>query len=59
MRIKDKTQFTLGILNILLAITGTIILIAQHRTQRLPFFVICFICGINGILNGVERKGRF
>lgn len=59
MRIKDKTQFTLGIFNILLAIAGTIILIAQRRTQRLPFLVICFICGIIGVLNGVERKGRF
>lgn len=58
MRIKDKTQFTLGIFNILLAITGTIIFIAQRKTEKIPILIICFACGIIGIINGIETKAQ-
>ena len=58
MRIKDKTQFALGIINILLAITGVIILIAQHRTRGLPLLGICFCCGISSILMSIETKAQ-
>ena len=58
MRIKDKAQFALGVFDILLAITGTIIFIAQHRTGKLPIFGICFACGIICILNGIESKAQ-
>ncbi len=58
MRIKDKTQFALGTINILLAITGAINLIAQHRISRFPFLGICFVCGIISIINGVETKAQ-
>ena len=58
MRIKDKTQFALGIINILTAITGAIILIAQHRTERFALLGICFVCGIAGVLSGIETKAQ-
>lgn len=58
MRIKDKAQFVLGVFNILLAITGIIIIIFQHRSGKLPLFGICFACGIISILNGIETKAQ-
>ena len=58
MRIKDKTQFALGVINILLAITGTIIFIAQHRTRGFSLLGICLGCGITGILRGIETKAQ-
>lgn len=58
MRIKDKAQFTLGVFNILLAITGIIIIIVQHRTEKLPLLGICFACGIISILNSIETKAQ-
>lgn len=58
MRIKHKMQFALGIINILLAITGIIIIIFQHRSGKLPLFGICFTCGIISILNGIETKAQ-
>lgn len=58
MRIKDKTQFALGIINILLAITVAITLIVQHRTRKLALLGICIICGISGILRGIETKAQ-
>lgn len=58
MRIKDKGQFALGVFNILISIIGLIILIFQHRTRELLLLVICFACGITGILNGIETKAQ-
>lgn len=58
MRIKDKTQFALGISNILLAITAAITLIAQHRTRGFALLGICLICGISGVLRGIETKAQ-
>lgn len=58
MRIKDKAQFVLGVFNILLAITGIIIIIFQHRSGKLPLLGICFACGIINILNGIETKAQ-
>lgn len=58
MRIKDKAQFALGVFNILLAITGIIIIIVQHGTKKLPLLGICFACSIIGILNGIETKAQ-
>lgn len=42
----------------MLAITGIIIIIVQHRIRKLPLLVICFACGIFGILNGIETKAQ-
>ena len=56
MRIKDKAWFTLGVFNILISIIGLIILIVQHRTRELLLLGVCFACGINGIINGIETK---
>lgn len=58
MRIKDKVQFELGVFNILLAITGIIIIMVQHRTGKLPLLVICFAFGIISILNSIETKAQ-
>jgi hypothetical protein len=58
MRIKDKGQFALGIFNILISITGLIILIVQHRIKEFSLLGICFACGITGILNGIETQAQ-
>lgn len=58
MRIKDKVQFELGVFNILLAITGIIIIMVQHRTGKLPLLGICFAFGIISILNSIETKAQ-
>ena len=58
MRIKHKMQFALGIINILLAITGAIILIAQHRTERFTMLGICLAWGIISILSSIETKAQ-
>lgn len=58
MRIKDKGQFALGVINILISIIVLIILIVQHRIRELPLLGICFACGITGILNGIETKAQ-
>lgn len=58
MRIKSKMQFLLGIYNILLSIVGAIILVVQHRTERLVILGICFACGIISILNSIETEAQ-
>lgn len=58
MKIKDKGQFALGVFNILLSIVGGVILVVQHRAERLGILGICFACGIIGILNGIETKAQ-
>ena len=54
MRITNKGEFALGIINILLAVTGTIILIARHDTERIYLLALVLGTGISGILCGVE-----
>ena len=54
MRITNKGEFALGIINILLAVTGTIILIARHDTERIYLLAIVLGTGISGILCGIE-----
>ena len=56
MKIKDKGRFILGVFNILISITGLIILIVQHRTERIAILGICFVCGVISILDSVETK---
>jgi hypothetical protein len=58
MRIKDKGQLALGIFNILMSVVGVMILVVQHRTERILILGICFACGITGILNGIETKAQ-
>lgn len=58
MRIKSKMQFLLGIYNILLSIIGAIILVVQHRTERLVILGICFACGIISIRNSIETEAQ-
>lgn len=54
MRITNKCELTLGIINILLAVTGTIILLARHDAERIGLLSIPLATGISGILCGVE-----
>jgi len=54
MRITNKCELTLGIINILLAVTGTIILLARHDTERIGLLSIPLATGISGILCGIE-----
>lgn len=56
MRITDKGRFVIGIINILLAVVGTIILIVQHRFVRIPLLGICLATGITSILSSVETN---
>ena len=58
MRIKSKMQFLLGIYNILLSIVGGVILVVQHRTERLVILGICFACGIISIRNSIETEAQ-
>ena len=58
MRIKDKTQIALGIINIILGVTGVIILTIQSRYERVALCGICFGCGIINILNGIETRAQ-
>ena len=50
MRITNKCELTLGIINILLAVTGTIILLVRHDTERIGLLSIPLATGISGIL---------
>lgn len=59
MRIKDKGLFVIGVINILLAVIGSIILIVEHRFGRLPLLGLCLATGITSILRSIEtRKQR-
>ena len=54
MRIKDKGLFVIGVINILLAVIGSIILIVQHRFGRLPLLGLA--TGTTSILSSIETK---
>lgn len=56
MRIRDKGLFVMGVINILLAVIGTVILIVQHRFGRLPLLGLCLATGITIILGSIETK---
>ena len=56
MKIKDKGLFAIGVINILLAVIGSIILIAQHRFGRLPLLGLCLAIGITSVLRSIETK---
>ena len=56
MRIKDKGLFAVGVINILLAVIGSILLIAQQRFGRLPLLGLCLAIGITSILRSIETK---
>lgn len=56
MRIKDKGLFVIGVINILLAVIGSIILIVQRRFGRLPLLGLCLATGITSILSSIETK---
>lgn len=58
MRITNKCELILGIINILLTIIGTIILLALHDTERIGLLSIPLATGISGILCGVETKAQ-
>ena len=56
MRIKDKGLFAIGVINILLAVIGSIFLIVQHRFGRLPMLGLCLATGTTSILCSIETK---
>ena len=56
MRIKDKGLFAIGVINILLAVIGSIILIVQRRFERLPLLGLCLATGSTSILRSVETR---
>lgn len=56
MKIKDRFQLIMGIINILLGIAGIIVLIVQGRYERIALVGICLVVGIICILNGVETS---
>ena len=56
MKIKDKGLFAICVINILLAVIGTVILIVQHRFGRLPMLGLCLATGITSILSSIETK---
>lgn len=56
MRIKDKSQFALGIINILIGIAGVVSGITHHIEYKLIFAAISLLCGIIALRNGIETK---
>lgn len=56
MKIKDKGLFVIGVINILLAVIGSVILIVQHRFGRLPLLVLCLAIGSTSIIRSIETK---
>lgn len=56
MRITDKGLFVIGVINILLAVIGSIILMVQHRFERLPLLGLCLAIGTTSILRSIETK---
>lgn len=56
MRIKDKAQFALGIIDILLGITGIVLGLVQHKEYKIIPAAIALLCGIIALRNGVETK---
>lgn len=58
MRIKDKPRFVIGVVDILLSVTGAIICITQHRTRGFSMLGICFACGVVNIIYGIETKSQ-
>jgi len=58
MRIKDKARFAIGVVDIILSVTGAIICITQHRTSGLSIVGLTFGCGIANIIYGIETKAQ-
>lgn len=58
MRIKDKKRFVLGVVNILLSVTGTIICIVHHKTRGFSMLGFVFACGVVNIIYGIETKAQ-
>lgn len=56
MKIKNRVQLIMGIINILLGIAGIMVLIVQERYERIAIVGICMVAGIRCILNGVETS---
>lgn len=56
MRIKDKARFIIGIVDILISVTGAIICITQHRTRGFSMLGLCFACGVANIVYGIETN---
>lgn len=56
MRIKDKAQFALGIIDILLGITVAVLAVVQHKEDRLITTAFVLLCGIMALSNGIETK---
>lgn len=56
MRVKDKAQLVLGIIDILLSITISILAIIQHKEDKLIVTVFVLFCGIIALSNGIETK---
>lgn len=56
MRVKDKAHLVLGIIDILLGITISVIAIIQHKEDKLIVAVFVLFCGIMALGNGIETK---
>lgn len=56
MKIRDKGLFAIGVINILLAVAGIVILIVQHRFRRIPMLGLCLVIGVTSILRSIETN---
>ena len=56
MRVKDKAQLVLGIIDILLGTTVSVLAIIQHKEDKLIVTVFVLFCGIIALSNGIETK---
>lgn len=58
MKIIDKPKFVIGVVDILLSVTGAIICITQHRTRGFSMLGFCFACGVANIIYSIETKSQ-
>lgn len=58
MRIKDKPRFVIGVVDILLSVTGAIICIVHHKTRGFSMLGFCFACGVANIVYSIETKAQ-
>ena len=56
MRVKDKAQLVLGIIDILLGIIVSVLAIIEHKEDKLIVTVFVLFCGIIALSNGIETK---
>lgn len=56
MKVKNKANFILGIVDIILGIALVITCICLHRTSRIAFAFFPVLCGIGCLINNIQTE---